>query len=225
MTYPIPPPLYGQTQPNIVFVAKVILSAVAVGLVFAIMMALPPAARLTLAAALGVGAAVGIPTAVMSRRRRHAPSPDQHLAGTGESTSWRVSGVVAAISTLLILLAFLVPPTWAVSLSVVGLAGLFLVRLNAFHPRGAWRPPAPRVDLSARRLHPTLYIAELDEPGARRRDLVARSAAARRRRRRHDRFRQLQTHATGTRDAARRPEAAPRGGAPSLDGAGPPHAS
>lgn len=49
-----------------------------------------------------------------------------------------VSGLLAALSALLIVLAFLAPPELGVSLAVVGLVGLFLVRLAAFHPRGAW---------------------------------------------------------------------------------------
>jgi hypothetical protein len=75
-----------------------------------------------------------------------------------------VSGLLAAISALLVMVAFLVPPEQRAGFAILGLGGLFVARLAAFHPRGAWRLPTPSSGVSARRLGPTLYVS----PGDRR---------------------------------------------------------
>ena len=155
----------------LVFVAKVIFISIAVVLTIVFLAALPEAPWTPLVIALAIALVLGfsVELALRSRRRDQRPSvvrmagrrdvafrrpedcpaqPDNGGSPLDDGSSdtrpgmvGRVLGLFAAIGALCIVLAFLAPPELGVSLAILGLGGFFIVRLAAFHPRGAWRPP------------------------------------------------------------------------------------
>lgn len=187
----------------LVFVAKVIFISIAVVLTIVFLAALPEAPWTPLVIALAIALVLGfsVELALRSRRRDQRPSVvrmagrrdaafrrpedcpaqldngrsplDDGSSDTRPGMVGRVLGLFAAIGALCIVLAFLAPPELGVSLAILGLGGFFIVRLAAFHPRGAWRPPTSLIGVSARRLKPTLYVSL----GGRARPRVAATAA------------------------------------------------
>jgi hypothetical protein len=138
----------------LVFVAKVILINIAVVLSIVLLATLPQTPWAPLVIAFGIALVFGFSVELAMRpRRRPQRSP---VVRRG----WpRVSGLLAAISALLVVLALLAPREQGVILAILGLGGLFVARLSAFHPRTAWRPRMPSIGGAARRLEPTLYVS------------------------------------------------------------------
>jgi hypothetical protein len=155
----------------LVFVAKVILINIAVVLSIVLLATLPKTPWVPLVIALGIALVFGFSVELAMRpRRRPRRSPVVRRA-------WPRVGLLVAISALLVVLALLAPREQGVILAILGLGGLFVARLSAFHPRTAWRPRMPSIGGPARRLEPTLYVS----PGGRARRRVMAPAARKRR--------------------------------------------
>jgi hypothetical protein len=144
-----------QREPSaLVFVANVIFSSIAVVLAIVFLATMAPGARTSLVMAVTIGLVFCILVILaFSPRPPHRRPALARRAG--------VTGVFVAISALLIMLSFVVPPEFGSSLAILGLGGLFLVRLTAFRPRSPWRPPTRPIDMPP--LQPTLYVS----PGSR----------------------------------------------------------
>lgn len=152
-----PSRIHEEWEPSAVaFVANVIFGGIAVVLAIVFIATLTPGARTSLVMALTIGLVFGILVVLALR-----PRPRDGSRRRGRSPGV-VTGLFAAISALLIMLAFVVPPEFGASLAILGLGGLFLVRLAAFHSRGAWLPSTRPMYLSPRRLLPTLYVSPGD---------------------------------------------------------------
>jgi hypothetical protein len=253
-----------QEPSALVLVSKVLFASIAVVLAMVFLVTLPRDARIPLVIALAIGLVFGLSVVLALRPRAHERrSPfvrstrfrggawrqlretsaqledrrstlDEGSSVTDRQILGSLIASVAVMSLWLFLLAWLAPPEFGAGLAILGLGGLFLVRLAAFHPRGIWRPATSLSGLSARRRQPTVYVSPEGRERLRLAATIARigrvhgdadrPVTASRHHARATRAHRLQVHPDAAQVRAPLAQTARRGDTP-LEGRGPTQAS